>query len=88
MVFVIWLSHISSFFLFIDIFQYLTQYSTSTRQNALYVTISRTFSNVEEEHVCIKVTSEGEFSSIPASLVSKASDYESQGYEFESNRGY
>ena len=39
----------------------------------------RTYTNVEEVHVCIKVALKEELSSIPASSVSTGSDYEYQG---------
>ena len=69
----------------IDIFKYVKQYSTCTRENMLYFIMPRTYTNVE--HVCIKVTLKGELISTPASSVVRDSEYESQVSEFESTGG-
>ena len=45
----------------------------------------RTYTNVEEVLVCIKVTLKGELSSILDTSVSRGSDYESQGRGYESH---
>ena len=60
----------------IDIFIYVTESRTRTKQNMLYFVMPRTYTNVKEIHVCIKVTFKGELSSLPASSVGRGSDYD------------
>ena len=75
----------------IDIFQYVTQIRTRTRQNTLYFIMSRTCTDVytliSKVHVCIKVTLKGELSSSHSSSVCRGSNYESRGCELESHCG-
>ena len=62
-----------------DTFQYVTQLQYMYKKNTLYLIMLRTYSNVEEVRVRIKVTSKEEISSSLTIAVGKGSEYEYQG---------
>ena len=70
----------------IDVFQYVTQCSTCTRQNTIHSIVHPAYTNEEEIYMyvctCIKVTLKGELSLIPARTVGRDSDYEFHVCEF------
>ena len=53
-------------------------------KNALYFIVPRPYTKIKEVQVCLKFTLKRLFSSVTTRCVDIASDYESQGCEFES----